>query len=75
MKVNESYVLSEKKFRKHVYLIEKTSEYLFLVDFENKDTKYLSADYIIELDCSGKIENSRIKLSKRGLKKLSEIAI
>ena len=58
-KLNENYILRSDKQSKHVVLVDKTDDYLFLLDFENSNMPYISSDYVIELDENGKIENKK----------------
>lgn len=69
---NMSYILCDKKERIHVYLVEVTSDNLFLRNYEKKDDEYISCDYVIDLDKNGKIWNKHVRLTRRGILKLEK---
>ena len=69
--INKNYILLNKNTKQNydVFIVEITPEYIFLRDSENflSNEKYISPDYILDLDSNGKIENSKLELK---LKKL-----
>ena len=69
--INKNYTLSNKNTKENidVFIVEITSEYIFLIDSDKflSNEKYISTDYILELDSTGKISNSKVKLKTKKL--------